>query len=86
MDELSEEDKLTVSRARKIQKFLSQPFQVAEVFTGILGKFVSMRQTIDGFKEILEGKYDHLPEAAFYMVGHIDEVVAKAEQLAAQAS
>merc|ERR1712215_652293 len=86
MDELSEEDKLTVSRARKIQKFLSQPFQVAEVFTGILGKFVSMRQTIDGFKEILDGKYDHLPEAAFYMVGHIDEVVAKAEQLAAQAS
>jgi len=86
MDELSEEDKLTVSRARKIQKFLSQPFQVAEVFTGILGKFVSMRQTIDGFKEILDGKYDHLPEAAFYMVGHIDEVVTKAEQLAAQAS
>merc|ERR1712215_517065 len=86
MDELSEEDKLTVARARKIQKFLSQPFQVAEVFTGILGKFVSMRQTIDGFKEILDGKYDHLPEAAFYMVGHIDEVVAKAEQLAAQAS
>merc|ERR1712033_18921 len=86
MDELSEEDKLTVSRARKIQKFLSQPFQIAEVFTGILGKFVSMRQTIDGFKEILDGKYDHLPEAAFYMVGHIDEVVAKAEQLAAQAS
>merc|ERR1712198_406587 len=86
MDELSEEDKLTVSRARKIQKFLSQPFQVAEVFTGILGKFVSMRQTIDGFKDILAGSYDHLPEAAFYMVGHIDEVVAKAEQLAAQAS
>merc|ERR1711909_133194 len=86
MDELSEEDKLTVSRARKIQKFLSQPFQVAEVFTGILGKFVSMRQTIDGFKDILAGKYDHLPEAAFYMVGHIDEVVAKADMLAAQAS
>merc|ERR1712243_101475 len=86
MDELSEEDKLTVSRARKMQRFLSQPFQVAEVFTGILGKFVSMRQTIDGFKEILDDKYDHLPEAAFYMVGHIDEVVAKAEQLAAQAS
>merc|ERR1712212_520367 len=86
MDELSEEDKLTVARARKIQRFLSQPFQVAEVFTGHAGKFVSMRQTIDGFKEILDGKYDHLPEAAFYMVGHIDEVVAKAEQLAAQAS
>jgi len=86
MDELSEEDKLTVARARKIQKFLSQPFQVAEVFTGILGKFVSMRQTIDGFKDILGGKYDHLPEAAFYMVGHIDEVVVKADMLAAQAS
>jgi len=86
MDELSEEDKLTVSRARKIQKFLSQPFQVAEVFTGILGKFVSMRQTIDGFSEILAGKYDHLPEAAFYMVGNVDEVVTKAEMLAEQAS
>merc|ERR1739838_1091583 len=86
MDELSEEDKLTVSRARKIQKFLSQPFQVAEVFTGILGKFVSMRQTIGGFSEILAGKYDHLPEAAFYMVGNVDEVVTKAEMLAEQAS
>merc|ERR1712121_422742 len=85
MDELSEEDKLTVARARKIQKFLSQPFQVAEVFTGILGKFVSMRQTIDGFKDILAGRYDHLPEAAFYMVGHIEEVEAKAATLAAQA-
>merc|ERR1711970_70956 len=86
MDELSEEDKLTVARARKIQKFLSQPFQVAEVFTNNPGKFVSMRQTIDGFKDILGGKYDHLPEAAFYMVGHIDEVVTKAEMLAEQAS
>merc|ERR1711909_216028 len=86
MDELSEEDKLTVSRARKIQRFLSQPFQVAEVFTGILGKFVSMRQTIDGFSEILAGKYDHLPEAAFYMVGNVEEVVTKAEMLAEQAS
>jgi len=83
MDELSEEDKLTVSRARKIQKFLSQPFQVAEVFTGIQGKFVSMEQTITGFKDILSGQYDHLPEAAFYMVGHIEEVEAKAAALAA---
>merc|ERR1719433_1527920 len=82
MDELSEEDKLTVSRARKIQRFLSQPFQVAEVFTGHAGKLVTMEQTIVGFKEILSGKYDHLPEVAFYMVGHIDEVVEKADRLA----
>merc|ERR1719174_259732 len=82
MDELSEEDKLTVSRARKIRRFLSQPFQVAEVFTGHAGKLVTMEQTISGFKEILAGKYDHLPEVAFYMVGHIDEVVEKAERLA----
>merc|ERR1712117_866724 len=82
MDELSEEDKLTVSRARKIQRFLSQPFQVAEVFTGHAGKLVTMEQTIAGFKEILSGKYDHLPEVAFYMVGHIDEVVEKAARLA----
>jgi len=82
MDELSEEDKITVSRARKIQRFLSQPFQVAEVFTGHAGKLVTMEQTISGFKEILAGKYDHLPEVAFYMVGHIDEVVEKAERLA----
>merc|ERR1712227_150818 len=86
MDELSEEDKLTVARARKIQRFLSQPFQVAEVFTGHAGKLVTMEQTIDGFKEILSGKYDHLPEVAFYMVGDISEVVAKAERLAAEAS
>jgi len=86
MDELSEEDKLTVSRARKIQRFLSQPFQVAEVFTGFAGKFVSLEQTIEGFSQILAGKYDHLPEAAFYMVGHIEEVVTKAEMLAEQAS
>ncbi|KAF0306291.1 ATP synthase subunit beta, mitochondrial [Amphibalanus amphitrite] len=85
MDELSEEDKLIVSRARKIQRFLSQPFQVAEVFTGFAGKFVSLEQTIDGFSQILAGKYDHLPEAAFYMVGHIEEVVEKAEMLAEQA-
>merc|ERR1711890_193663 len=69
MDELSEDDKLTVSRARKIQRFLSQPFQVAEVFTGHAGKLVTMEQTIAGFTEILSGKYDHLPEVAFYMVG-----------------
>jgi F-type H+-transporting ATPase subunit beta len=74
MDELSEEDKLTVARARKIQRFLSQPFQVAEVFTGHAGKLVTMEQTISGFKEILDGKYDHLPEVAFYMVGDISEV------------
>merc|ERR1711974_358876 len=83
MDELSEEDKLTVSRARKIQRFLSQPFQVAEVFTGKEGKLVTMEQTIAGFQEISEGKHDHLPEVAFYLVGHVEEVVAKAERLAA---
>merc|ERR1712136_334356 len=86
MDELSEEDKLTVSRARKIQRFLTQPFQVAEVFTGHAGKLVTMEQTIEGFKEILTGKYDHLPEVAFYMVGDISEVVQKAERLAAETS
>ncbi|KAF2347284.1 ATPase F1/V1/A1 complex alpha/beta subunit nucleotide-binding domain [Trinorchestia longiramus] len=86
MDELSEEDKMTVSRARKIQRFLSQPFQVAEVFTGHPGKFVSLPETIKGFKAILAGEYDQYPEAAFYMVGAIDDVVTKAEQLAAQAS
>merc|ERR1712165_245859 len=82
MDELSEEDKVKVSRARKIERFLSQPFQVAEVFTGKEGKLVTMEQTIKGFTEILAGKYDHLPEVAFYMVGHVEEVVAKAERLA----
>eukprot|EP00095_Tigriopus_kingsejongensis_P010497 maker-scaffold436_size171858-snap-gene-0.31 protein:Tk10497 transcript:maker-scaffold436_size171858-snap-gene-0.31-mRNA-1 annotation:"atp synthase subunit mitochondrial precursor" len=86
MDELSEEDKLTVARARKIQRFLSQPFQVAEVFTGHAGKLVSMEQTISGFQEILAGKYDHLPEVAFYMVGDISEVSVKAERLAKEAS
>merc|ERR1719369_269251 len=86
MDELSEEDKLTVARARKIQRFLSQPFQVAEVFTGHAGKLVTLEQTIEGFQEILSGKYDIYPEAAFYMVGAIGDVVAKAEQLAAQTS
>merc|ERR1712063_34676 len=86
MDELSEEDKLTVARARKIQRFLSQPFQVAEVFTNNAGKLVTMEQTISGFTEILAGKYDHLPEVAFYMVGDISEVVTKAERLAAEAA
>merc|ERR1712212_988223 len=86
MDELSEEDKLTVARARKIQKFLSRPFQVAEVFTGYSGKFVSLPETIVGFQDILAGKYDQYPEAAFYMVGAIGDVVTKADQLAAQAS
>ncbi|WP_375292369.1 F0F1 ATP synthase subunit beta, partial [Sphingomonas melonis] len=85
MDELSEEDKLTVTRARKIQRFLSQPFHVAEVFTGISGKFVQIEDTIRSFKAVVDGEYDHLPEAAFYMVGGIDEVVAKAEKMAAEA-
>jgi len=82
MDELSEEDKLTVARARKIQRFLSQPFQVAEVFTGHAGKLVPLEETIRGFKKILNGELDHLPEIAFYMVGPIEEVVQKAEKLA----
>jgi F-type H+/Na+-transporting ATPase subunit beta len=86
MDELSEEDKLTVSRARKIERFLSQPFFVAEVFTGAPGKFVSLEDTIKGFKDLCAGKYDHLPEAAFYMVGNIEEAVAKAQKLAAEAA
>jgi F-type H+-transporting ATPase subunit beta len=85
MDELSEEDKLVVSRARKIQRFLSQPFHVAEVFTGIPGKFVQLEDTIRSFKAVVDGEYDHLPEAAFYMVGGIDEAVAKAEKLAQEA-
>ena len=81
MDELSDEDKLTVARARKIQRFLSQPFHVAEVFTGSPGKYVSLRDTIAGFKAILNGEYDHLPEQAFYMVGGIEEAVEKAKTL-----
>ncbi|EAL5154378.1 F0F1 ATP synthase subunit beta [Campylobacter coli] len=81
MDELSEEDKLIVERARKIEKFLSQPFFVAEVFTGSPGKYISLEETIAGFKGILEGKYDHLPENAFYMVSNIDEAIAKADKL-----
>jgi F-type H+-transporting ATPase subunit beta len=84
MDELSEEDKLTVARARKMQRFLSQPFHVAEVFTGTPGVFVSLEETIRGFKGIVEGEYDHLPEAAFYMVGNIDEALEKAKTLAAE--
>jgi F-type H+-transporting ATPase subunit beta len=82
MDELSEEDKLTVARARKIERFLSQPFHVAEVFTGSPGKLVGLADTIKGFKGLCAGDYDHLPEQAFYMVGSIEEAVAKAEQLA----
>jgi F-type H+-transporting ATPase subunit beta len=85
MDELSEEDKLTVARARKIQRFLSQPFHVAEQFTGQPGVFLPLEDTIKSFKALCEGEYDHLPEAAFYMVGGIDEAVAKAEKLAAEA-
>ncbi len=85
MDELSEEDKLTVSRARKIQRFLSQPFHVAEVFTGIPGKFVQVEDTVRSFKAVVDGEYDHLPEAAFYMVGGIEEAVEKAQRLAAEA-
>jgi F-type H+/Na+-transporting ATPase subunit beta len=86
MDELSEEDKLIVARARKIQRFLSQPFHVAEVFTNLPGKFVDLDDTIRSFKEVVEGKHDDLPEAAFYMVGGIDEAIAKAQQLAADAA
>ena len=86
MDELSEEDKLTVSRARKVQKFLSQPFHVAEVFTGFSGKFVGIEDTVKGFKEICEGKYDDIPEAAFYMVGTIEEALEKAKTLKEKAA
>ncbi len=86
MDELSEEDKLTVARARKIERFLSQPFHVAEVFTGTPGVFVDLADTIRGFKGLCEGKYDHLPEAAFYMVGTIEQAVEKGKKLAAEAA
>jgi F-type H+-transporting ATPase subunit beta len=79
MDELSEEDKLTVARARKIQRFLSQPFFVAEVFTGSPGKYVSLKETIAGFRGIINGDYDNVPEQAFYMVGTIDEAIEKAK-------
>jgi F-type H+/Na+-transporting ATPase subunit beta len=86
MDELSEEDKLTVARARKIERFLSQPMHVAEVFTGLSGVFVELADTIRGFKGLCEGKYDHLPEAAFYMVGTIEQAVEKGKKLAAEAA
>ena len=86
MDELSEEDKLTVARARKIERFLSQPFFVAEVFTGSPGQLVDLDDTIKSFKGLVEGEYDHLPEAAFYMVGGIDQAIEKAQKLAAEAA
>ena len=82
MDELSEEDKMTVERARKVQKFLSQPFAVATVFTGFEGRLVKLKDTIRSFKELLDGKHDHLPEAAFYMVGDIEDAGKKAADLA----
>jgi len=81
MDELSENDKLIVARARKIQRFLSQPFFVAEVFTGSPGKYVPLKETIAGFKGIIEGEYDAIPEQAFYMVGTIDEALEKAKMI-----
>jgi F-type H+-transporting ATPase subunit beta len=81
MDELSEDDKLIVQRARKIQRFLSQPFTVAETFTGSPGKYVALKDTIRGFKAIVDGEYDRLPEQAFYMVGPIEEAVERAKQL-----
>jgi len=85
MDELSDEDKLVVARARRIQRFLSQPFNVAEAFTGRKGRYVPVAETVRGFREIIEGKHDDLPEAAFYMVGSIDEVKEQAEKMAAAA-
>jgi F-type H+-transporting ATPase subunit beta len=84
MDELSEEDKLTVARARKLQRFMSQPFQVAEVFTGFQGKFVPLKESIDGFKRILKGEMDEFPEQAFYMVGNLEEVKEKAGRIMAE--
>ena len=86
MDELSEEDRLTVARARKIQRFLSQPFHVAEIFTGTPGTFVQLEDTIKGFREIVAGQHDELPEQAFYMVGTIEEVIEKAKKMAAEAA
>jgi F-type H+-transporting ATPase subunit beta len=83
IDELSEEDKLTVSRARKLQRFLSQPFFVAEQFTGIKGKYVTIAESIKGFKEIVDGKHDDLPEQAFYLVGTIEEAMEKAAEMKA---
>lgn len=84
MDELSEEDKLTVERARKVQRFMSQPFAVAQVFTGIEGRLVALKDTVRACKEILHGQHDNLPEGAFYMVGGIEEAVEKAEKMAKQ--
>ena len=81
IDELSEEDKLIVSRARKVQRFLSQPFTVAEQFTGMQGKFVPIKETVRGFKEIIEGKHDNLPESAFLFVGTIEEAIEKAKSV-----
>ena len=86
MDELSEEDKLAVARARKIERFLSQPFHVAEVFTGSPGVLVDLADTIKAFKGLCDGEYDHLPEPAFYMVGTIEEAIEKAEKMAAEAA
>ena len=86
MDELSEEDKMVVARARKVERFMSQPFHVAEVFTGMPGVLVDLKDTIAGFKGLIAGEYDHLPEQAFYMVGNMDEAVAKAERMAAEAA
>jgi F-type H+-transporting ATPase subunit beta len=86
MDELSEEDRLTVARARKIQRFMSQPFHVAEVFTGTPGVFVKLEDTIKAFKGIVAGEYDDMPESAFYMVGTIEEAVEKARKMAAEAA
>ena len=86
MDELSEEDRQAVSRARKIQRFLSQPFFVAETFTGTPGKYVSVKDTIRGFKGIIEGEYDYLPEQAFYMVGGIEEAVEKGKAMTKEAA
>ena len=86
MDELSEEDKIAVTRARKIERFLSQPFFVAEVFTGTPGKLVALEDTIRSFKGLVEGDYDHLPEAAFYMCGSIDDALEKAKKMATEAA
>ena len=86
MDELSEDDKLTVARARKIQRFLSQPFHVAEVFTGTAGRLVSLEDTIAGFRAICDGECDDMPEAAFYMLGTLDEARDKARRMAAEAA
>ncbi|KAH1122130.1 hypothetical protein J1N35_005290 [Gossypium stocksii] len=86
MDELSQDDKLTVARARKIQRFFSQPFHVAEVFTGSPGKYVELKESITSFQGVLDGKYDHLPEQSFYMVGGIEEVIAKADKIAKESA